>query len=78
MSARQAERKASSRHEVVRHLRALGVEVGRVGHAHARLFRARDVVRVVLEHLAEDPLLFLHPPGAGCAACDKARQSVVA
>ena len=49
---------------------------GRVGHAHARLARSRDIVGVALEHLAEDPLLFLHPPGAGCAECDVARLSV--
>ncbi|MHB1007286.1 MAG: AAC(3)-IV family aminoglycoside N-acetyltransferase [Chloroflexota bacterium] len=48
---------------------------GRVGHAQARLARARDVVGVALEHLARDPLLFLHPPSAGCAECDEARQS---
>jgi aminoglycoside N3'-acetyltransferase len=45
----------------------------RVGHAHARLARARDIVKVALEHLAHDPLLFLHPPSAGCAECDEAR-----
>lgn len=50
---------------------------GRVGHAHARLVRARDVVGVALEHLAHDPLLFLHPPSAGCAECDEARRSTV-
>jgi aminoglycoside N3'-acetyltransferase len=49
---------------------------GRVGHAHARLVRARDVVRLALEHLANDPLLFLHPPSAGCADCDEARASL--
>ena len=49
---------------------------GRVGHAHARLARARDVVRLALEHLADDPLMFLHPPDAGCAECDDARRSV--
>jgi aminoglycoside N3'-acetyltransferase len=49
---------------------------GRVGHAHARLARARDVVRLALEHLAEDPLVFLHPVGAGCAECDAAHHSV--
>ncbi|HEV2149686.1 MAG TPA: AAC(3)-IV family aminoglycoside N-acetyltransferase [Longimicrobiaceae bacterium] len=58
-------------------LRARGLQAeGRVGHAHARLARARDVVEVALEHLAADPLLFLHPPGAGCAECDAARASV--
>lgn len=49
---------------------------GRVGHAHARLMRARDVAAVACEHLARDPLVFLHPPGSGCAECDEARQSV--
>lgn len=60
-------------------LRARGLQrEGRVGHAHARLARARDIVEVALEHLAHDPLLFLHPPSAGCAECDEARASVVA
>lgn len=49
---------------------------GRVGHAHARLARSRDIVRVVVEHLSRDPLLFLHPPSAGCADCDEARATV--
>ena len=48
---------------------------GGVGHGHARLARARDVVAVALEQLACDPLLFLHPPAAGCAECDAARRS---
>ena len=47
-----------------------------VGHAHARLARARDIVDVALEHLTGDPLLFLHSPEAGCADCDEARRSV--
>jgi aminoglycoside 3-N-acetyltransferase-4 len=51
---------------------------GPVGHAQARLIRARDIVRVALEHLAQEPLLFLHPPSAGCADCDEARRSTVA
>jgi hypothetical protein len=34
------------------------------------------VVAVALEHLAREPLLFLHPPSAGCADCDEARRSV--
>lgn len=51
---------------------------GRVGHADARLVRARDVVAVALEHLADDPLVFLHPPGSGCEECDEARSSVAA
>jgi aminoglycoside N3'-acetyltransferase len=58
-------------------LRARGLQTeGPIGHAHARLMRARDVVSVVCEHLAVDPLLFLHPPDARCAECDEARQSV--
>jgi aminoglycoside N3'-acetyltransferase len=51
---------------------------GRVGYADARLIRARDVVAVALEHLADDPLIFLHPPGAGCEECDEARRGVAA
>ena len=57
-------------------LRARGLQAeGRAGHAHARLARARDIVRVALEHLAEDPLVFLHPPDAACDECDLARMS---
>lgn len=59
-------------------LRAKGLQSeGRVGYAHARLARARDIVRVAVEHLAGDPLLFLHPPSAGCAECDEARGASV-
>ena len=43
---------------------------GTVGHAHARLARSRDIVAVVREQLAQDPLLFLHPRGE-CADCDE-------
>jgi aminoglycoside N3'-acetyltransferase len=50
---------------------------GRVGHAEARLIRARDVVAVAREHLADDPLIFLHPPDEGCEECDEARASTV-
>jgi aminoglycoside N3'-acetyltransferase len=50
---------------------------GRVGHAHARLARARNIVRVALEHLGENPLLFLHSPSAKCAECDEARGSTL-
>nr|WP_281281103.1 AAC(3)-IV family aminoglycoside N-acetyltransferase [Peristeroidobacter soli] len=49
---------------------------GRVGQAHARLVGSRDVVSVALEYLSRDPLLFLHPVGAGCEECDEARQTV--
>jgi len=48
----------------------------RIGHAQARLARARDIVEVAVEHLRRDPLLFLHPPDAGCDECDAARNSV--
>ncbi|HEU4648338.1 MAG TPA: AAC(3)-IV family aminoglycoside N-acetyltransferase [Gemmatimonadales bacterium] len=60
-------------------LRARGLQrEGRVGHADARLARSRDIVAVALEHLARDPLLFLHPPNAACVDCDAARASVTA
>ena len=60
-------------------LRAGGLQSeGRVGHAHARLARARDIVGVALEHLAHDPLLFLHSPSAACAEYDEARRSIEA
>ncbi|HJX29692.1 MAG TPA: AAC(3)-IV family aminoglycoside N-acetyltransferase [Thermoanaerobaculia bacterium] len=49
---------------------------GRVGHGYARLVLARDVVRVALEQLARDPLLFLHPLTVGCTDCDEARSTV--
>jgi aminoglycoside 3-N-acetyltransferase len=49
---------------------------GRVGHAHARLARSRDVVGVAVEHLEQDPLLFLHPASTGCVECDEARSSI--
>jgi aminoglycoside N3'-acetyltransferase len=60
-------------------LRARGLQSeGRVGHAPALLARARDIVEVAREHLARDPLVFLHPHGAGCAECDAARSSTIA
>lgn len=60
-------------------LRARGLQAeGRVGHAHARLARARDIVAVAVEHLQRELLLFLHPPGAGCLECDAARASIAA
>lgn len=48
---------------------------GQVGQAHSRLSRSRDIVSVALEKLSMDPLLFLHPVGAGCEECDEARQT---
>ncbi len=60
-------------------LRARGLQAeGRVGHAHARLARARDIVAVAVEHLEMDSLLFLHSPSAGCLECDAARASIAA
>lgn len=58
-------------------LRGRGLQSeARVGYADARLIRARDVVAVALEHLADDPFVFLHPSGAGCEECDAARGGV--
>jgi hypothetical protein len=34
-------------------------------------------VRVAVEALTRDPLMFLHPPSAGCADCVEARASVL-
>ncbi len=51
---------------------------GPVGRAPARLVRSRYVVAAARPRLARDPLVFLHPPGAGCAECDEARRSVPA
>lgn len=51
---------------------------GHVGQAHARLMNARDVVGVVCEQLARDPLVFLHPAESGCAECNAARASIAA
>jgi aminoglycoside N3'-acetyltransferase len=48
---------------------------GVVGHAEARLARARDVVTAVTDHLGRDELTFLHPPGVD-AECDAARASL--
>lgn len=50
---------------------------GIVGHAEARLARARDVVDVVLDRLRADETVFLHPPGTD-AECDEARASLPA
>jgi len=49
---------------------------GTVGHAHARLARSRDVVRVVLGRLAREPLVFLHDPADGCQECNAARELI--
>jgi aminoglycoside 3-N-acetyltransferase len=49
---------------------------GRVGRATAKLADARDLVSVARDELADDPLVFLCPAGAGCGECDVARASV--
>jgi len=51
---------------------------GRVGAAHARLARSRDIVSVVLEELSRDPLVFLHPAEDECEECNDARASLPA
>lgn len=51
---------------------------GRVGHAQARLMRSRDLVRLAIEHLEQDRLLFLHKPEDACGECDEARASIPA
>jgi aminoglycoside 3-N-acetyltransferase len=59
-------------------LRPAGLQAeGLVGNAHARLFRSRDVVKLAVEHLHLDPLLFLHRSDAGCEECDRARASTL-
>ena len=58
-------------------LRSRGLQFeGRVGHAPARLTSSRDLVRVALEHLARDPVVFLHEREAGCPDCNAARDSI--
>ncbi len=51
---------------------------GPAGSGSARLFRARDIVRLATEALRREPLLFLHRPEEGCAECDAARASIFA
>ncbi len=48
---------------------------GLVGHAQARLMRARDVVAVAIAQLRENETMFLHPSG-GCEECDEALASL--
>ncbi len=50
---------------------------GIVGSAHARLMRSRDIVRVAVEQLRGDRVLFLHPRGE-CEECDLAWESLEA
>lgn len=58
-------------------LRAAGLQTeGQVGNAHARFFKSRDAVRLAVERLRREPLLFLHSTGDHCEDCDEARASV--
>jgi len=58
-------------------LREAGLQSeGKVGHAHARLMRSQDVLKVTVPRLAAHPLLFLHPCEFECEECDEARRSV--
>lgn len=55
-------------------LRSRGLQSeGSVGHAHARLMRSQDIVRIAVKNLKRDPLVFLHPASARCDQCDAAR-----
>lgn len=51
---------------------------GMVGHAPAKLMRARDVIDVVIPKLTANPFAFLHPRGSACAECADAWRSVPA
>lgn len=58
-------------------LRSRGLQSeGKVGRAHARLIRAREIVAISVEHLAKDALVFLHLGDEGCEECDLARKSL--
>jgi aminoglycoside 3-N-acetyltransferase-4 len=49
---------------------------GPIGRGQGRLIRSRDTVSAVRDQLEREPLIFLHPPEAGCGECDEARRSV--
>lgn len=58
-------------------LRAHGKQrEGPVGHALARLIRARDIVETVVPRLRADPLLFLHAADEDCPDCEVAHRSL--
>lgn len=58
-------------------LREEGLQAeGPVANTDARLARAKDIVELALERLAQEPLLFLHPESALCADCNEARSSI--
>jgi aminoglycoside 3-N-acetyltransferase len=45
------------------------LRVGKVGNAEARLVEAVDLLEVAVEHLREDPLVFLCATGGDCSGC---------
>lgn len=49
---------------------------GTVGRADARLAASSDIVRIAVERLRSEPLIFLCDPSEGCEECDEARGSV--
>ncbi|MGF1619927.1 MAG: AAC(3) family N-acetyltransferase [Rhodomicrobiaceae bacterium] len=49
---------------------------GPVGHGLAKLFRARDLIRVAVPRIEADPLVFLHPEASDCAECAEARKGL--
>lgn len=49
---------------------------GQVGHAHAKLVRARDVVETVADRLKLNPLQFLCPRSANCNECNEAYANI--
>jgi aminoglycoside 3-N-acetyltransferase len=49
---------------------------GSIGNGEARLARSRDIVAAAMQHLREDEIVFLHPPGA-CSECDDARAALI-
>jgi aminoglycoside 3-N-acetyltransferase len=48
---------------------------GKVGSKGARLCNSRDIVAIAVEHLAENPLVFLCLPESTCDECARARES---
>lgn len=58
-------------------LRARGLQAeGPVGHGTARLARSQHIVRLAVDALRREPLLFLHGVEESCGECDEARASV--
>jgi aminoglycoside N3'-acetyltransferase len=58
-------------------LRTRGLQSeGSLGHGHARLANAQQIVRIAREYLSRDPFVFLHGPETGCVDCNEARKSI--